>query len=106
MGAILKATIEHDLTSFETTNRQKTISLAKARARRERPPALQETEEMAEVAEKQTLHEEKGQSESGLNIQGLDFTDSQIDLELGTRPLSTPKSGSEPENDTDEPKKT
>ncbi|RMZ86267.1 hypothetical protein DV736_g6505, partial [Chaetothyriales sp. CBS 134916] len=47
MGEIMKATILHDLSSFETTNKQRTITLAKARERRERPPALKEDEEKA-----------------------------------------------------------
>ena len=47
MGEMMKATIEHDLSTFETTNKQKTISLAKARARRERPPALWDTDTTA-----------------------------------------------------------
>lgn len=87
MGEILKATIEHDLSSFETTNRQKTISLAKARERKERPPALKGTEEVAELADKPTPQEEKDLSESGLNIQGLNFSESEFDLQLGTGPL-------------------
>jgi len=94
MAEILKATIEHDLTSFETTNRQKTISLAKARARKERPPALMESEdisgiteiaevpELAELAERPTPLHEKGEQETGLNISGLEFSDSNIDLQL------------------------
>ncbi|EXJ85801.1 hypothetical protein A1O1_06170 [Capronia coronata CBS 617.96] len=82
MGEILKATIEHDLSSFETTNRQKTISLAKARARKERPPALKETADIAELAENPTPAEEKGLRESGLNIQGLGLNQSNIDLRL------------------------
>ena len=52
MGEIMKATITHDLAHFETTNRQKTISLAKARARRERPPALNDTKKVDEDAQK------------------------------------------------------
>lgn len=88
MGEIMKATIEHDLSSFETTNRQTTISLAKARARKERPPALKGTENISELAEQPTPGEEKGQQESGLNIQGLDFDESKIDLELDTNRLS------------------
>lgn len=96
MAEILKATIEHDLASYETTNRQKTISLAKARARKERPPALKGTEdaigeipEMAELAERPTPQQEKDQEESGLNIKGLEFNESNIDLQLGTAPLGT-----------------
>lgn len=89
MGEIMKATIEHDLSSFETTNRQTTISLAKARARKERPPALKGTEDLSELAtEQSTPGEEKSQQESGLNIQGLNFEDSKIDLELDTNRLS------------------
>ncbi len=92
MAEILKATIEHDLTSYETTNRQKTISLAKARARKERPPALKGTEdsaegpEIAELAEQPTPHQEKDEQEAGLNIQGLEFNESNIDLQLGPAP--------------------
>ncbi|KAK6387697.1 polar growth protein [Exophiala oligosperma] len=99
MGEILKATIEHDLTSFETTNRQKTISLAKARARKERPPALKGTEEveeeMAELPEKPTPLEEKDLNETGLNIQGLNFSESQINLSLTTGLSSATKSSHE-----------
>ncbi|OCT47386.1 SAM domain family protein [Cladophialophora carrionii] len=90
MAEILKATIEHDLTSFETTNRQKTISLAKARARKERPPALKGTEDqdemgkLAELPEQRTPQQEKGEQETGLNIQGLEFNDSDMNLQLGT----------------------
>ncbi|KIW28548.1 uncharacterized protein PV07_08202 [Cladophialophora immunda] len=84
MAEILKATIEHDLANFETTNRQKTISLAKARARKERPPALKGTEDIAELAERPTPREEKGEQESGLNIKGLDFNESEMDLQIGT----------------------
>ncbi|KIV81953.1 hypothetical protein PV11_04099 [Exophiala sideris] len=92
MGEILKATIEHDLSSFETTNRQKTISLSKARERKERPPALKGTEEVSEapeLAEQPTPLEEKEKDlgESGLNIQGLNFRESDIDLQLRTGPL-------------------
>lgn len=80
MGEIMKATIEHDLSSFETTNKQKTISLAKARERRERPPALQEGQEtetdLATEDNKEKLRE------SGLNIHGLDFAESPVSLEL------------------------
>lgn len=105
MGEILKATIEHDLTSFETTNRQKTISLAKARARKERPPALKGTEElegteeheeeMTEPPEKPTPLQEKDLSEAGLNIQGLNFSESQINLSLTTGVSSATKSSNE-----------
>ncbi|EXJ67051.1 uncharacterized protein A1O5_09697 [Cladophialophora psammophila CBS 110553] len=84
MAEILKATIEHDLANFETTNRQKTISLAKARARKERPPALKGTEDIAELAEKPTPQEEKGEQDSGLNIKGLEFNELDMNLEIST----------------------
>ena len=70
MGEIMKATIDHDLTGFETTNKQKTISLAKARARKERPPALKETAGHNEDLEK------KKTRETGLNIKGVGFDSS------------------------------
>ena len=96
MAEILKATIEHDLTSYETTNRQKTISLAKARARKERPPALKGTEaEIAELAEQHTPQEEKGEQETGLNIQGLEFNESNIDLQLGPAPKDSARPSSQ-----------
>lgn len=76
MGEILKATIEHDLASFETTNRQKTISLAKARARRERPPELDDTKKDDET--RKDLLPEKKVGESGL---GIDFENHNIKIE-------------------------
>lgn len=45
MGEMMKATIEHDMSTFETTNKQKTITLAKARARKEKPPFLRDADE-------------------------------------------------------------
>lgn len=108
MGEILKATIEHDLSSFETTNRQKTISLAKAKARKERPPALQGTEDVvADPAEEPTISEEpleREPTENGLNIQGLNFTESELDLQLGSGPLSG--TTSRHEDDTKQEAKT
>jgi hypothetical protein len=69
MGEMMKATIEHDFTGFETTNKQKTISLAKAKARKERPPALKEKDE----ENQENTAPEKPQKNSGLQISGLDF---------------------------------
>ena len=68
MGEIMKATIEHDLSNLETTNKQKTISLAKARAQKQRPPFLMGTEDFNEKAV--LVNRE---AESGLNIKGLDL---------------------------------
>ena len=99
MAEILKATIEHDLSSYETTNRQKTISLSKARARKERPPALKGTgdsiEDIAELAERPTPQHEKDVQETGLNIKGLDFNESNIDLQLGTGSMGAASAGAE-----------
>lgn len=69
MGEMMKATIEHDLTGFETTNKQKTISLAKARARKERPPALQDKDQ----ENQENVMPEKVKKANGLQISGLDF---------------------------------
>ena len=69
MGEMMKATIEHDLTGFETTNKQKTITLAKARARKERPPALKDKDE----DNQENNPPEKSTKAGGLQISGLDF---------------------------------
>lgn len=69
MAALMKATIDRDETKpITTTYQQKTISLAKARAMRHRPPALMNLDEKAEGVE-----EGAKSDETGLNIQGLDF---------------------------------
>lgn len=82
MGEIMKATIEHDLSNLEMTNKQKTISLAKARANRERPPALDDTKEAEEKAKEDKA---KTLRESGL---GIEFADSATNL--GEDKSSTP----------------
>ena len=68
MAALMKATIDRDEDGMVTTTyNQKTITLAKARARRERPPALREddTEDLAE------LGGDDESSSKGLGIGGL-----------------------------------
>lgn len=68
MGELMKATIERDVgMGFETTNKQKTISLAAARARKERPPNL-----MADNPTEMVIEGPKS-DETGLNIRGLSF---------------------------------
>ncbi len=69
MAALMKATIDRDETKpITTTYQQKTISLVKARAMKQRPPALMNlVQERTEVAE----DEAKGVG-TGLNIQGLE----------------------------------
>jgi hypothetical protein len=98
MGEMLKATIEHSMADFETTNKQKTISLAKARARKERPPALKGAEvvkdtkaevvkdtkaeagkdtkvEVAKDTKAEDTKDDSNMKETGLNIRGLGFDD-------------------------------
>ena len=84
MAALMKATIDRDETSPVTsTYQQKTISLAKARARKHRPPALMGPEDIPEdlssIAETQL--ENIKSTESGLNIQGLDLGFNKEDKE-------------------------
>ncbi|KAH0558441.1 hypothetical protein GP486_004903 [Trichoglossum hirsutum] len=69
MAALMKATIDRDETSPITSTYQlKTISLTKARAMRQRPPALMDQDE--------TVDEEPSildKSDEGLNIRGIIF---------------------------------
>ena len=69
MAALMKATIDRDETKpITTTYQQKTISLGKARAMKQRPPAL-----MNLLQEKAEGVEDEAKSEgTGLNIQGLE----------------------------------
>ena len=75
MGEIMKATIMHDLSTYETTNKQKTISLAKAKARKERPPALKNEEDIVqqekEAVEEAALADKENDDNEGLNITGI-----------------------------------
>lgn len=81
MAALMKATIDYDASGKVVTSySQKTISLAKARARNERPPALREIEQEADE-EKRVFAELEGESstqpptpseKTGLGIDGLD----------------------------------
>lgn len=74
MAALMKATIDRDEDGVVTTTyNQKTISLAKARARKERPPALKE-EEMegrAELDGGSDTGDATSVQQSGLGIEGL-----------------------------------
>ena len=72
MAALMKATIDRDDDGMVTTTyNQKTISLAKARARRERPPALRE-DDLEDRAELEGDDESSGK---GLGIGGLNEKD-------------------------------
>lgn len=72
MAALMKATIDRDETKpITTTYQQKTISLGKARAMKQRPPAL-----MNLLQEKTEGLEDEGKTErTGLNIKGLEGDD-------------------------------
>jgi len=70
MAALMKATIDRDDSKpITTTYQQKTISLAKARQMRHRPPALMNLDEHAEEETLKTPASDK----QGLNIQGIIF---------------------------------
>ena len=74
MAALMKATIDRDETKpVTTTYQQKTISLAKAKAMRHRPPALMNTNEKVEG-----VGEGPKSDETGL---GLDFNEKGTALE-------------------------
>jgi hypothetical protein len=70
MAALMKATIDRDDSKpVTTTYQQKTISLAKARAMRHRPPALMNLDEHVDEEAMKTPASDK----NGLNIQGIIF---------------------------------
>ncbi|RMX88505.1 hypothetical protein D0869_01568 [Hortaea werneckii] len=70
MAALMKATIDRDDDgAVTTTYNQKTISLAKARARKERPPALKELEEGGSL--EKIMAELDGGEDSQGDIKGL-----------------------------------
>ncbi|PNH35364.1 hypothetical protein BJF96_g1517 [Verticillium dahliae] len=76
MAALVKATIDRDDTQpITTTYQQKTISLAKARAMRHRPPALMNLDETPEEDKKNV-----GGSNKDANLLGIHFgeTDSGV----------------------------
>jgi hypothetical protein len=86
MAALMKATIDRDeAKSVTTTYQQKTISLAKARMLRHRPPALMGLDE-----------DDDGES-TGLNIQGISF-DARGDLEGAERPDSAADGAERPDS--------
>ncbi|KAK5741895.1 polar growth protein [Elasticomyces elasticus] len=82
MAALMKATIDRDDDGLVTTTySQKTISLAKARARKERPPALQEEgmEGRAELGDGEGS-DAADKEQQGLGIGGLDGTESPMSV--------------------------
>ncbi|OJJ51272.1 hypothetical protein ASPZODRAFT_148582 [Penicilliopsis zonata CBS 506.65] len=105
MAALMKATIERDLTlPVETTNKQKTISLKQARLMNQRPPALMTTlgqeppAAAAAASSSSTKSPLQDEDHHGLMIQGLnldksspaedDFISSPVFGSLDTGPIS------------------
>ena len=79
MGELLKATIERDPSlAVDTTNKQKTISLAMAKARKERPPALMSDDPIDGGT---VLSGPKSDGDTGLNILGMNFDHIGEDIE-------------------------
>ena len=75
MAALMKATIDRDESKPITTSYQlKTISLAKARTMRQRPPALMNLDEQSE-----NVQDGPKSDETGLNIQGVNFDQVDVD---------------------------
>ncbi|MCJ1311072.1 polar growth protein [Agyrium rufum] len=82
MAALMKATIDRDETvPVQSTYSQKTISLAKARAKKHRPPALMGSVDLDEVADAPDVADIPEVAEgnihtddTGLNIHGVDLT--------------------------------
>ncbi|EME82775.1 uncharacterized protein MYCFIDRAFT_87662 [Pseudocercospora fijiensis CIRAD86] len=75
MAALMKATIDRDDNGVVTTTyNQKTISLAKARERRERPPALRDDDDLDGRAELAGDED----SERGLGIGGIEEKDAAM----------------------------
>ena len=90
MAALMKATIDRDETKpITTTYQQKTISLAKAKAMRHRPPALMNLDEKSE-----NIEDAAKSDETGLNIQGLDFDEKGGEVEHKTDHIELKRAGS------------
>ena len=99
MAALMKATIDRDESRPVTsTYQQKTISLAKAKAMRHRPPALMGLDEKKEVIEETPQSDEKGLVIQGLGLieegTGHENTTGGIALELD-QTFSAPLASSE-----------
>ena len=87
MAALMKATIDRDESKpISSTYQQKTISLAKAKAMRHRPPALMGLDEKSEG-----MDDGAKSDETGLHIQGLGLAEeSEGDRETSSDVTSTP----------------
>lgn len=108
MAALMKATIDRDEEGMVTTTyNQKTISLAKARARRERPPALREDDDGAGAEDAAELDAGDESSSKGLGIGGLGSENTEttagaekekhVEDEGSSAAPSTPATGAESE---------
>lgn len=85
MAALMKATIDRDDSKpITTTYQQKTISLAKARAMRHRPPALMNLDEHVDEEAMKTPASDK----AGLNIQGIIFEKDLLEGDSGVSGVS------------------
>ena len=90
MAALMKATIDRDETKpITTTYQQKTISLAKAKAMRHRPPALMNLDEHSENVDEATKSDD-----TGLNIQGLDLGKKVGEMEQNMEDMERKRTGS------------
>jgi len=90
MAALMKATIDRDDSKpITTTYQQKTISLAKARQMRHRPPALMNLDEKVEEEALKTPASDK----YGLNIQGIIFDREPHEGDSGVSGVSKRESG-------------
>ncbi|KAL1612904.1 hypothetical protein SLS60_001134 [Paraconiothyrium brasiliense] len=113
MAALMKATIDRDDSlSITTTYQQKTISLEKARAMRQRPPALMDDDDAEnasldidskqstkESIQESVIHEED--EKQGLAISGLDDAKALLDYaENGADPEPQPPPKSPPTVDS------
>jgi hypothetical protein len=92
MAALMKATIDRDDSKpITTTYQQKTISLAKARAMRHRPPALMNLDEHVDEEAMKTPASDK----AGLNIQGIIFEKEPLEGDSGVSGVSKTEQKSE-----------
>ncbi|GAB7341866.1 hypothetical protein MBLNU457_g0184t1 [Dothideomycetes sp. NU457] len=84
MAALMKATIDYDSSGKVITSyNQETISLAKARSRMERPPALQEGDDSQDGASAGDQQIRNGTESQGLGIGGLDQPSEPTEDALG-----------------------
>jgi len=73
MAALMKATIERDWDEgVVTTYNQKTVSLGKAVAMRQRPPELMDTRNVVAEEEEHKVEEDEGHEQAGLGIDGVE----------------------------------